>query len=389
MRSLAICASHPIQYQAPLFRELAKGLDVTVFFAHRATPDDQSRAGFGVEFDWDVDLLSGYPHQFLGNAARDPGLHHFAGCDTPQIREEFARRRFDGLMVMGWHLKCFWQAVWAAKRSGVPVMVRGDSKLGTPRTVFKRAAKILAYPLALRAFDVGLYVGQESRRYWEHYLYPRRRLVFSPHCIDTDWFAEHATQAAGSALRAEHGIGPDEKVVLFAGRLVPLKRPLDLVAAAGRLKEQGRPLTLLVAGSGPLGEAMGAAADHEGVKIVQLGFCNQTQMPAVYAAADMLVLPSNGAETWGLVANEALAAGCPVIVSSACGCAPDLVGDGEAGRWFEAGDIAALAERIASLMDRPPSKTVIAKRAGRYSVALAAAGVHEALDLVAARGGRA
>ena len=71
---LAIVASHPIQYHAPLFRELAKRVDLTVFFAHRATPADQAKAGFGVDFDWDIDLLSGYEHVFLHNVARNPGL---------------------------------------------------------------------------------------------------------------------------------------------------------------------------------------------------------------------------------------------------------------------------------------------------------------------------
>src|SRR5579864_3745687 len=99
---LAIVASHPIQYQAPLFRELARRIDVAVFFAHRATDADQASAGFGVGFHWDVDLLSGYEHHSLENVARRPGLDRFAGCDTPSIAEELTRSRCDALLVMGW-----------------------------------------------------------------------------------------------------------------------------------------------------------------------------------------------------------------------------------------------------------------------------------------------
>ena len=67
---LGVLASHPIQYQAPLFRELARQLDLTVYYAHRQTPEAQALAGFGVPFDWDVDLLAGYEHRFLDNVAK-------------------------------------------------------------------------------------------------------------------------------------------------------------------------------------------------------------------------------------------------------------------------------------------------------------------------------
>lgn len=379
---LAILASHPIQYQAPLFRELARRLDLVVFYAHRASQGDQAEAGFGIGFEWDIDLLSGYEHCFLSNVSRQPSLDHFAGCDTPSIAGELPRGRFDALLVMGWHLKSFWQGVWAAKRSGIPVMVRGDSHLDTPRSTLKKVGKSFVYPLALRVFDIALYVGIRSRRYWEHYGYPQDRLISSPHCVDNAWFATRATQKARRELRLLHGISPDAKVVLFAGKLVPFKRPLDLIKAAEILSLTMPDLTVLVAGSGELGERMLAASRNTGLKLVQLGFCNQTTMPKAYAAADVLALPSDGRETWGLVANEALACGCPIIVSDACGCAPDLAGDNVAGCMFPVGDIKSLAEAISNLMSTPPSVAAINEKISHYSIAAAADGVCRALEIV-------
>lgn len=226
MTHLAVLTSHPIQYQAPLFRELAKRMDVTVLFAHRATERDQAAAGFGVSFEWDTDLLSGYEHQFLKNVARKPALDRFLGCDTPSIMAELANHRFDSLLITGWHLKSFWQAILAAKRLGIPVIVRGDSHLETPRSVPKIAAKALVFPMALRVFDVALYVGERSRAYWQYYKFPSRRLIFSPHCVDNDWFAVRATRDAREKLRAMNGISSNANVVLFAGKLLPFKRPL-------------------------------------------------------------------------------------------------------------------------------------------------------------------
>ena len=94
------------------------------------------------------------------------------------------------------------------------------------------------YPSALRVFNAALYVGQRSREYFENYGYPCDRLFFSPHCVDTQRFRQSGTAEAGAALRRREGIGKDEAVVLFAGKLLPFKRPLDIIEAAACLIEQ-------------------------------------------------------------------------------------------------------------------------------------------------------
>jgi glycosyltransferase involved in cell wall biosynthesis len=374
---LAVVTSHAIQYHSPLFRELARNIDLTVFFAHRAKPADQAHAGFGVSFDWDVDLLSGYEHVFLHNVARNPSLDHFTGCDTPDLGRFLAEGSFDAVLVMGWHLKSFVQALLAAKRLGIPVMARGDSHLQTPRKGMKKLAKAVAYPGFLRLFDAALYVGERSRAYWIHYRYPSARLYFSPHCIDAEWFARHATIEARGDLRARLGIAADRKVALFAGKLVSHKRPLDLIAAASRVKFRGADIEVLVAGSGSLQSDIIAAAKGAGVSCHMLGFCNQSKMPIAYAAADALVLPSDH-DTWGLVANEALACGKPIVVSNAAGCAPELAADGSAGRMYECGDVEALAQALNDVFVHPPTGEAIAARSARYSVAVAVEGILQA-----------
>jgi glycosyltransferase involved in cell wall biosynthesis len=376
---LAILTSHPIQFQAPLFREISRDIDVTVFFAHRATPEQQAAAGFGTKFDWDVDLLEGYAHSFLSNVSREPGVHHFAGCDTPEIGQKLSAERFSTLLVTGWNLKSYWQGIWAAKRNRIPLLVRGDSQLETPRGLAKRLGKGAIYPGLLRLFDAALYVGHRNLKYYQRYHYPDERLFHSPHCVDNGRFAAGATPSAREKLRARLGIGPEDKAVLFAGKLVAFKRPFDLIDAATHVRAQGLPLQIIIAGSGPLEQELKSRSSALGVPLHMLGFQNQTQMPAAYAAADVLVLPSSGHETWGLTCNEALACGTPVIVSDAVGCAPDLAADNRAGRIFPVGDIGALAAAIHDTLLSPPPREAVLQISNRYSLSAAAAGVMQAV----------
>nr|WP_246429654.1 glycosyltransferase family 4 protein [Prosthecomicrobium pneumaticum] len=254
-------------------------------------------------------------------------------------------------------------------------MVRGDSHLDTPRSRLKRVAKAVGYPPLLRIFDAALFVGARNKAYYEHYRYPSERLFRSPHCVDTERFGRAATVEARHRLRARLGVGEAARLVLFAGKLVDFKRPLDAVDAIALLRRRGIDAALLVAGAGPLEPLLRARAAEAGVPIHPLGFRNQTEMPEAYAAADALVLPSDGRESWGLVCNEALASGCPIVVSEAVGCAPDLAADGLVGRTFPLGDTGALAAALAALCATPPSRSAIDAVSARFSIDAAADGI--------------
>lgn len=382
---LAVVTSHPIQYYAPIFRMLDRRLDLEVFYAHRPTSTDQAAAGFEVVFEWDVDLFSGYRSRFMTNVAKVPTAGRFFGCDTPEISHHIRAGKFDAVLVLGWYLKSFFQAIAAAKMAGIPVLVRGDSQLMMSSNRARALFRYFTYPAALRVFDAALYVGCRSREFFENYRYPSERLFFSPHCVDTQWFRQNGNAEAGAALRKRAGISEDEVVALFAGKLVPFKRPLDIIEAAACLVERGRPITVMVAGSGPLEELMRQRAAQVGVKLVLLGFRNQTEMPACYAACNVLVLPSTRRETWGLVANEALACGRPIIVSDAVGCGPDLAADGIVGRTFPLGNYCRLAELIGTVFDDPPPLTAIQRRSQAYNVDVACDGVIKALEFVMLR----
>ena len=118
MKSLAIVASHPVQYQVPWYRALATMTDLRVFFAHRIGAEEQAAPGFGVPFDWNVPLFDGYQSEWLDNVAVASRrrsilrLRHAAG------RASESARGFDAVVVNGWNLRSYWQAIRAARRTG-------------------------------------------------------------------------------------------------------------------------------------------------------------------------------------------------------------------------------------------------------------------------------
>ena len=178
-------------------------------------------------------------------------------------------------------------------------------------------------------------------------------------------------------MRQSLGVARDEKLVMFVGKLVAGKRPFDILEALARLSAAARPSAMFV-GSGPLQAALAARAQALRTPTHLLGFRNQSEMPAIMAAADLLVIPSES-ETWGLVANEALACGLPILVSDAVGCAPDLAADPRVGRIFPTGDVAALAAAMSGLLAAPADPAAIARASDRYSLHGAAEGIVRAV----------
>jgi glycosyltransferase involved in cell wall biosynthesis len=394
MHRLAVVASHPIQYQAPWFRALARVTDLTVLFCHQQQPADQARAGFGVAFDWDVPLLDGYRHEWLDNRASTPDVSRTAGCDTPDIGRVLRQRGFDACIVSGWYLKSYLQAIQACRRYRLPVLLRGDSHLRTPRPKVVAVAKYLPYRWFLNGVDGHLYVGTANRAYLTHFGVPPDRLFFAPHFVDNDFFASRATTAcadgSAGAIRESAGAGSRTSLFVFAAKLTDMKRPVDFIRAVAQAASVGAEVAGLVVGEGPLATEARAVASELGAPVSFVGFKNQTELPACFAASDAIVLPSDGRETWGLVINEAMACGLPAIVSRAAGCADDLVEEGITGYRFDVGDVDQLSSAMLAVHDRRERnrdafRAAVLARIARYSISAAVEGTLNALDVIVAR----
>ena len=377
---IGILVSHPIQYYSPLFGELAKSVDLEVYYASRGSAQSQANAGFEVPFEWDVDLLSGYSHTFLTNTSRRPTTNAFRGCDTPELKQIIRRRNFDAFIVFGWYLKSHWQAIRGCRRANIPILVRGDSQLLGHRSALKSLAKLVTHRLALRQFDGFLSVGQRNRQYLLRYGVPQNRIFFSPHFVNNVWFAERAKvfKARRMEIRAGWGAISSTFVVMFAGKFLSNKRPLDLIKALDLLIIEGMEVMAIFVGSGKLESEMRRLAAQLNVRAVFAGFQNQTDMPKFYSCADVLVVLSKN-ETWGLVVNEGMACGLPAIVSDTVGCGPDLIEEGRTGFTYPLGNVEALADRIKQVSELKASyfhfEAAIAEKLSAYSVDSAASGL--------------
>jgi glycosyltransferase involved in cell wall biosynthesis len=385
MRRLAIVTTHPIQYYAPWFRFLAgkRAFDLRVFYLWDFGVTARTDEGFGHAIRWDIPLLEGYESEFVPNRSRRPGTHHFRGIDNPQLAGRLRSFAADAVLCIGYNYRTFARLLltWDARRA--PLLLRGDSHRLAPRSGLRAWVKRQLLTLAFRRYAAFLYVGQANRAYYRLHGVPEHKLFFSPHAVDNDRFQHNAAQTLSDAQhwRRELGIPEGFQVVLFVGKFEKKKHPLDLLAAFGRAR---LPQTaLLLVGAGTLEEQMRQQA--RGLAHVYFApFQNQTQMPRCYAAGDLVVLPSDEDETWGLCINEAMCLGRPAVVSDRVGCGPDLVAPGRTGLIFPLGDVNSLAECLGSALSDPDRLRqwgrASRERVREYSYARAAAGLEAALQ---------
>ena len=385
MRKLAIITSHPIQYYAPWFRTIASTTDIAVkvFYLWDFGVTEQVDAGFKQAFQWDIPLLDGYEYEFVPNVSSNPGTHHFWGLQNPSIVSQVQAYNPDAVLLMNYNYASLYNFLWRWNARQVPLLFRGDSHRLLPPVGLKAWIRRRLISFIYQRFAACLYVGKANYKYFRDHGVAPSQLFFSPHAVDNDRFFAETESAHQQAIvwKQELGIPQSHRVILFAGKFEPKKRPLDLLQAF--LQARLSQVALLFVGAGTLAAELKAqAAPHS--QIYFAPFQNQSAMPRTYAVADVVVLPSFGVqETWGLAINEAMCLARPVIVSTHVGCAQDLVYPGQNGLIFPAGDVAALTnclrEVFSDLQRLQVWGTQSRQIISRYSYVQATAGLRQGL----------
>jgi glycosyltransferase involved in cell wall biosynthesis len=352
---LAILLSHPIQYFTPLFRRLAQEpeIDLTVYFCSRQGIDPYEDEGFGRSVQWDVPLLEGYKHRFLPNLWKKDRVAGFFSLVNPRLVQALRTEHYDAILVHGHLYFSYLLAIALANALRIPVFMRADTHLGLRRSKLKRA---LRAPL-LRLFynhlcDRCLPIGSLNRDFYRAYGVPPERLFDVPFAVDNAYFSRAAApyRVCVDETRAALRLPVDKPVLLYSSKLIAGKRPMDLLMAYHRMCTEGIRAALVFVGSGELEPSLRGFADgHNLSDVYFLGFRNQSELPMLYAISDLFVLPSEN-EAWGLVINEAMCAGLPIIASEEIGAVPDLVIQGYNGLTYRAGDVDQLSAHLESLI---------------------------------------
>ncbi|MBS1814557.1 MAG: glycosyltransferase family 4 protein [Acidobacteria bacterium] len=351
---LAYIVSHPIQYQAPLLRRIAAepDIDLTVFFSSDFSVRTYHDEGFGTELKWDVDLLSGYKHDFL------PRMHSKSSLSSMQpvsygIFRRLRKGKFDAVWVHGYATWNAIHAILAANALGIPVLVRNDGWLGDrPRSRKTLLAKSMFLAVLRKLIDGVLTAGTLNAEYWSAYMDDVPQFLM-PYAVDNAYFAERTAAAASTQkqLRADLQLADDRPVILFASKLQTRKHCNHLLEAYFRMPEP-RPY-LVIVGNGEERIALEQRVAEKGCDTVRFaGFRNQSELPRFFNLASVFVLPARH-EPWGLIVNEAMSASLPVIVTDEVGAAPDLVKNGINGFIYPFGDIEALQRALQYVLQSP------------------------------------
>lgn len=348
---LAVVLSHPTQYYSPWFRWLAQrtAVELRVFYLWEFGVTAKRDRQFGATFKWDVDLLSGYEHEFVPNVAADPGTHHFRGLRNPELTRRLSAWAPHAALLFGYKWESHLRAVAWARWNNVPLLFRGDSHfLGRGRP---SVSTRLPMSLLFRQFDAFLPVGAANADYFKTLGVSAQRLFHAPHSVNATLFdpAHEPHKAAAVELAQRLGIEAGTRIVVYAGKFVPAKQPLQLLEAFLSINAAGTALVFV--GDGPDKSALlkRAAGDP---RVHFLPFANQSEMPSRYLLGDLFALPSRGYyETWGLAVNEAMHMGVPCLVSDLVGCQRDLVTDGETGWVFEHSGVDTLRTKLAEALN--------------------------------------
>jgi len=365
-KRVAFVNSHPIQYFAPLYAWINRSADIEAVpiylsdFSLRGGFDK----GFGRALTWDIDLLAGTDPIFVkGASSRDPEKR--TDMIAPDIWRIVRNGGFDAVVVHGVVYGANYIAFAAAKSAGIPVLMRADSHSGLTHSGLRGWLRSRVAGPIYRRLDGILAVGSANRAFFRSFGIPADRIFDFPFTVDNDRMAAASRlgEEERAAQRRALGLRPGYPAALFASKLTRRKNADQLIAACTRLADEGSSLDLVIAGAGEMEDELRRLAQRAppALNIVFPGFLNQSELPRVFAACDLFVLPSEE-EPWGLIVNEAMAAGLPIVASREVGAVADLVRDGDNGHVFEAGDVAGLADALRPIVTDPERRAAMADR---------------------------
>jgi len=365
-------------YRIPVFNALARReeIDLHVIFLAESDPKLRDWLVYKDEIRFSYQVLPSWRRKFAGhNLLLNRGL-----------KSGLQRAAPDAILCGGYNYVASWQAMSWARRRRVPFILWVES---TDRDIRSRNRLIeFLKKKFIERCSAFVVPGKSSLQYVMNYGVLERDIFTAPNAVDTELFAQRAEAVRQQAERRRQALQLPPRFFLFVGRLVREKGVFDLLEAYGKLTPELRTLvSLVLVGDGAAREEVDRRARQIAPGQVRCaGFVQRDQLAGYYALAEGFVFPSHS-DTWGLVVNEAMACGLPVISSDAAGCVEDLIEDRWNGWVVRRGDVIQLASAMQELGRDSALRTQMGnhsrERILRYSPGACAAGIAQAARSVA------
>jgi glycosyltransferase involved in cell wall biosynthesis len=379
---LLIFDSHPVQYKAPIYQRLAqlRPGSFRVIYATDVTLRGHRDREFDAPIAWDTPLLEGYDHLVLHNERGTP-LQGFRSLTGRGVFDLLRRERPAAVLISQFLYAFDLAAYLGCRRLGVPIWIRHETQdEAFIRPAWKSALRGASYRLAYRGVAHAFAIGELNREHLLRHGVPTEHITYARYAVPEPAASGRELR---DATRERFHVESDETLLVFSGKFIDKKNPALLLDAFRLLAADKQPrFRLLFVGAGPLETQLRATAAEFPRRVDFAGFINQSEIPSYYAAADILILPSRRAgETWGLVVNEALQAGCGVVMTDAVGCHREF------GRWdrvrvIPVGDAAACAHAVRELARFPRASDWCVEAMQPYSIDAAAQAIAARIDLL-------
>jgi glycosyltransferase involved in cell wall biosynthesis len=329
----------------PLFQKLSEvpSIDLEVYFLSESAPNRR----------WSVDRSYEFRHKVLpGVTLSYHGRDLFSYIINPTTPLELVRSRCDLVVSSGWLDFACQAAFFASKAWGKPYILWAESTINEPS--WRRTASLPLVKMMVRGAYACIACGTRSREYLRHLGADAEKVFTAINTVDVDHFrsGSQLTQVERAGLKRELG-AEGRQVILYAGQLIERKGLRYLLEAYGVLRRELADLSQVIIGHGPQEGQLKRFCVQEGMQDVHfLGYRDPDEMPRYYGISDLFVLPSTE-EAWGLVINEAMACGLPVITTDRVGASPDLIEDGVNGYVVEAANVSQLDGAMRRVLEDP------------------------------------
>jgi len=278
-----------------------------------------------------------------------PMLLSSQDCEWSELNRSLAESRPRVVLVPGWGHSYALAALNWSMRNKVPCIAISDSQeRDYPRNPIVESIKAKL----IRLFSAGFVAGQSSKAYLTKLGLPAERITIGCDVVDNDHFIRGSEQARQDNEAIRMALGLPNRYFLAVNRLIPEKNVTSIIEAYAKYCDEGAPggFGLVIVGDGPLQNELKKIVVSLQIEntVIFKGSVSYTDMPVYYSLASAFILASQ-IDPWGLVVNEAMCAGLPVLVSESCGSSVDLVQHGKNGFCFKPLDVATLAKLMAEV----------------------------------------